>query len=487
MSEEILKGVFKLFAQSQMTYEEAEEKAKSEAGRPKVERFRTSEDGEYTIRILPIAPVLDSNGDALPVERKGYEYPVHQMFLNINLPSKPGKKAKKITIPVVRATDKFVGKSIDLIDKYVQIAKELYPDDDDLMKLIDSGTYGGGLRWGYSHAMMVLDLSSDKERAKGPQIWQCSNAQYKDIRDAEMRLWKELREDGEQPYSPIAWFTDSYPVKVIRKNNGGRTEYDVEIGRKVVDIHEEELEKLLDLPRIPEQIYEFNRYLLEAEVVFLKQYDELHAIDVCEEEDFKEAVETLKQSLSPDDIRGFDLASAGKFGSKEGASVEVTIDSLWDEYDKISDAGLDSKSDEYQELREKIRQFAEDKNLDVRLSRSKNNKQLLEDIDEALEAAEQQAEEEPKKPTAEKKETKKVAPEPEPEEDDDEDDEKEEEPAPEQSRRRRPRPTAQKDPEPVEEEESDDEDKEEEAVPEPEEEEKPVEEERPLHRRRRRS
>ena len=382
MSEEKKKSVFSLFAQAQMSYSEAEEKAKQEAGKPKVDRFRIGEDGEYTIRLLPLAPSFDENGDALPMERKGYEYPIRQLFLGINLPVKKGKKPKKINVPVIRATDKGVDKSIDLIDTYVRIAKELYADDEELLETINSGSYTGGLRWSYQHVMYVLDLTEAKNRAKGPQLWQCSNSQYRTLNDAGLRLWRELREDGEQNTCPISWFTDAYPVKVIRHTDK-KTEYDIEIGRKTVDVTEAEIEKLLDLPRIPEYIYRFSRYQLEAEIVFLQQYDEAHQMEVCKEPDFIEAVEKLKGEMPADDTSHFDIANAGS--DKSGASAEVTIDSLWAEYDHIVDEGLSEKSDEYQELREKIRQFAEDNELDVRLARSKNNQQLLEEIENAME------------------------------------------------------------------------------------------------------
>lgn len=384
MSEEVKKSAFKLFAQAQMSYAEAEEKAKSEAGKPKVDRFRTGEDGEYSVRILPLAPEIDAEGNALPLERKGYEYPLHQLFLGIALPTKKGKKAKTINIPVVRATDKGVDKSIDLIDTYVKIAKELYADDDELLKKITGGSYGGGLRWSYQHAIYVIDLSTDKSRAKGPQLWQCSHSQYKSIDEAKMRLWAELRADGGQETCPISWFTDAYPVKIIRKTEKN-TEYTFEIGRKCVDVTEEEVEKLLSLPRIPEQINRFTRYQLEAEIVFLQQYDEKYDMEVCKEPDFLEAVEKLKGEMSADDTSHFDLAKVNS--EKEGATAKVTIDSLWAEYDEIVDADLSEKSDEYQELREKIRQFVEENELDVRLARSKNNKQLLEEVEEALDAA----------------------------------------------------------------------------------------------------
>lgn len=445
MSEETRKlSAFEAFAQTQQTYAEAEEKAKQEAGSPKVERFRIGEDGEYSIRILPLAPNFDENGNILPMERKGYEYAVHQFFLTIKAPAKKGGKAKKLSIPVIRTTDKEVGFSVDLIDTYLKIAKEMYADDEKLIKFISDNAYSGGLRWNYQHAIMVLDVSSDKERAKGPQLWQCSHSQYKDIDSAKMRLWKELREDGEQETCPISSFTDAYPVKVIRSNNNGKTEYTVEIGRKTLNIKEEEAEKLLELPRIPEQLYRYTRYQFEATLVFLQQYDEEHDMEVCKEPDFIEVVEKLKGELPADDNSHFDLSGAA---SKESGKEETTIDSLWAEYDVIVDQDLNEKSDEYQELREKIRQFIEDNGIDVRISRSKNNQQLLEEIDEALDEKAKSKETKKEEPVAQpsRRAPKHKVEEPEPEEDDsdngnDDNDDAPKEKVDEQPRRRRARP-----------------------------------------------
>lgn len=388
MSEEILKkvdNVFELFQQSQMTYEEAEEKAKKEVGAPQVERFRTGEDGEYSIRILPLAPSIDENGNVLPMERKGYEYAVHQLFITLVTPNSKGKdkgRDKKMSIPVIRTTDKEVGYSVDLIDTYVKIANEMYGDDKELMGLIANSAYYGGLRWNYQHAIMVLDVSTEKTRAKGPQIWQCSHSQYKDIDAAKMRLWKELRGEH-QNTCPISGFKDAYPVKIIRETEKNNTSYTIEIGRKTLDITQEEAMKLLDLPRIPEQIYRYTRYQFEATIEFLKQYDEKHGMEVCKESDFIEAIEKLKGELPADDSSHFTFKEKDV---KEGEE-EVTIDSLWREYDVIVDQDLNEKSDEYQELREKIRQYIESHDLDVRISRSKGNQQLLEEIDEAEEEA----------------------------------------------------------------------------------------------------
>ena len=458
MSEELKKSAFDLFAQAKMTYAEAEEKAKQEAGKPKVERFRIGEDGEYTIRVLPLAPAIDENGDALPMERKGYEYPIRQLFLGINLPAKKGKKAKKVNIPVVRATDKGIDKSVDLIDTYVRIAKELYEGDEDLLKVVTGGSFGGGLRWSYQHTMYVIDLSTDKSRAKGPQLWQCSHAQYRSLDDAKLRLWSELKADDGQDTCPISWFTDAYPVKVIRKTDK-QTEYTIEIGRKTLDVTEGEVKKLVELPRIPDLIYRFTRYQLEAEIVFLEQYDELHQMEVCKEPDFIEAVEKLKGEMPADDTSHFDLSNAGS--SKAGETAEVTIDSLWAEYDSIVDAGLSERSDEYQELREKIRQFAEDNELDVRLARSKNNQQLLDEIEKAMDDKKKSQ----LAPMEEEKSTEV--------EDDDKDEQTDEAPV----RQRRSRPTleeAEDDGESAPAEENTNENDDEEPA------------ERPLHRRRRR-
>lgn len=460
MSEEIKKmSAFEAFKQTQQTFAEAEEKAKSEAGAPKVERFRIGEDGEYPIRILPLAPCFDDAGNILPMDQKGYEYPIHQFFLTIKAPGKKGK-TKKVNIPVVRATEKGIDFSVDLLDTYVRIAKEMYSDDKELIDKITGSSYEGGIRWNYQHAMMVLDVSSDKERAKGPQLWQCSHSQYKDIDAAKMRLWKELAEDGGQDSCPICGLTDAYPVKVIRKTEK-KTEYTIEIGRKTLDIKEEEAEKLLELPRIPELIYRYTRYQMEATLAFLKQYDEEHDMAVCEEPDFKEAVKQLTGELPADDNSHFDLTGVA---NKEGGKDEVTIDSLWDEYNSIVDQDLSDKSDEYQELREKIRQFIEDKGLDVRISRTKNNQQLLDEIDEVLDSANNEPQKESVKETTatsvrSRGSRPKVEEEPEEDLEEEEDPLPEEEPEPESKttespRRRRSRPGSE--PAPVADESNDD-------------------------------
>ncbi len=377
---------FDILKQTKQTFEEAEAQIKAESFSKRAELFRMSSDGEFSVRICPLVPNLDADGNILPMDRHGFEYPVHQQFLKIELPKKRNeKKAKSISIPVVCATDKGVGKSIDLIDTYVKIAGELYPDDTEIQELLSRGGYNGGLKWSFVHAMYVFDLTKKGER-RGPLIWNASHSQYCSIRDSKQRLWVKEREKDPERDCPVCGFENAYPVNVIRKTGqGGRTEYTIEIDRYTDDLSEEELAKLFDAPRIPEQVYSFNRYSLEAEVEFLKQYDDKHDMEVCKEQDFLDAVEKLKGELDPDDKSHFDINKSGDEKEKGSDKGEVTVNSLWAELDAIDDAGLGEKSDEYQELREKIRQFVEDNDLDIRLTRSKSNEALIREVEDAME------------------------------------------------------------------------------------------------------
>ena len=286
-----------LFAQTQQTIEEAKEQIKSEASAPRIDRFRTTQDGEYNIRILPLAPVINEDGTAQPMERKGYEYPIHQQFLKIAIPSKKkGSKPSFITIPVNNATDKGVDKSVDLIDEYITMAKQL--GDDDVTKKITSSGYEGGLRWQYQHAMYVLDLS---KRSEGIKLYQISHSQYRDLEDAKISVWNDICEDmsddGRATVGcPISSFDDAYQVRVKRITENKNTSYTFTVNtvKKQVPLTEEELEKLLELPRIPEQIYRYTRYQMEATLEFLKQYDEKLQIDITESDEFLAIVEKLK-------------------------------------------------------------------------------------------------------------------------------------------------------------------------------------------------
>lgn len=418
-----------VFGQVAETLAQAEEKNKKEQGRSPIERFRISEDGTYTIRILPLAPevVKDDNGNIIevkPLDRTGFEYQVKQQFITIRLPKQPGKKERKINIPVIKSDDPYIGLSDDLISTYLRIAKELYADDTELIKKISGNSFGGGLKYNTQRAMYVLDM---KDKSPKPLLWQCSFSLYHEIDSKRIRLWRECLEDDPNQGCPVSSITGAYPVSIIRDTANGKTSYVTEIGRKKYDLDEEIMSALLDAPRIPEVIYRFTRYQLEAEKVFLEQYDELNDMDVTKEREFIDCYNRLIGELPKDDTSHFDLASANK--DDNASDGEVTLDSLFKEYDAMADLDLSSSDERYKDFREKIRQFAEDNNIDVRLSRSMNNLEMLEAIEDAMDND--------AKATV-KKEEKVEEKEPEPEDKE----EKEERPA---RRARRPRSEADDD------------------------------------------
>ena len=489
-------SVFDIFKQSAQTYDQALAKYESEKPIKKTERYRISDDGDYLVRILPLCPHIGEDGNPIKMERTGYEYDVRQQFLKIKLPSKGGsKRGKVVQIPVIQTTQKGVGLPVDLIDTYVKIAKE-FDEDGSITKKVTSNGFDGGLKWNWQHAMYLLDL--DKKR-KGPLLFMSTASQYRSMDDVKRDVWGQLVavDDNNREQCPLCSIEGAYPLKITRSDNNGKTEYKFSLQTigKPDSLKQEELKALLDAPRIDDEIYKYTRYQFEATLEFLKQYDEMLDISVCEEEDFKAAVEQLRNALPKEDNSHFDLtkASSDKKDSSSSKSEVVTIDTLWDENDAIESNGLGKDSDEYNELREKIVQFIQDNKLDVRVGHSKSNVQILEDIEDVMEnnAAPVSTKEEPKNNDKEEEASA--------------DDEKKEEEVPveeETSRRRRTRPSDEEQPaktEPAKQEENDDEPEEEQprrrrpadddvekdSAPEPQPEEAPAEEETPRRRRRR--
>ena len=134
-----------LLKKTAVTYEQVVERVREEQTRTQVDRFRMVEDGDYAVRILPLAPYLTPSGeiDETKKVRPSFEYPLQQMFLDIEGDSaKKGGKPHIFSVPVVRATQEGVGKSVDLIDTYKKLVKELYPEDKDLIEKMNAGSYG---------------------------------------------------------------------------------------------------------------------------------------------------------------------------------------------------------------------------------------------------------------------------------------------------------------------------------------------------------
>lgn len=381
MEQETTRSLYSVFAASQETFEEAKKK-NSEESKKRASYFRFAKDGTYTIRILPLAPVQDMDGNFLPPERKGYEYPLRSLMLKIEDPSKVVKGKPAITyVTVCNAKYAFKDIEADLIDTYVATACEKYADDDQLCKKLREGSFSGGLKWDSRRCMYIIDLDNV---ADGIQILQLSYSQYKDLEERKLNLWAKLNKNGKKVPCPISSPESAFPVEIIRKTENGKAAYSFNIDTVsgAEKIEEDTLQALIDMPRIPEQIYRYTRYHLEATIAYLNQLDEKFDIDVMSDEVIQNCIAQIKTLLPADDQSHFTLGN-GKEGDNSH-ETRVGIDSLWDRYDALCKEDLDDQTAEGQELRTDIMAFIDANGLDIKVSRKKTNEDILNEIEDEL-------------------------------------------------------------------------------------------------------
>lgn len=428
-------SMFDLFEASQETIEEAVKKSSEESSK-KAKFLRISKDGTYAVRILPLAPVLNADGEMLPMERKGYEYPLRSLTLKIEDTSKMEKgKPKIVYATVCNAKHAFPTLAADPIDTYVKIACERYAKDTKMCEKLHESSFNGGLKWDSSRCIYVIECEN---QGAGIQILQLSFAQYKTLEEMKINLWNKLNKKGKVP-CPISSIRGAYPVEIIRKTEG-KTKYtfNIDLTAGVSELEEETLQDLFNSPRLPEVIYRYSRYHLEATTTFLQQLDEKYGIKVMEDERMKDCLAQVQMLLSPDDQSHFTLGG----NDADAASDNDTdnLQALYDRYDQLDKEGLDDETEEGQELRGSIRAFIEANDLDVIIGRKKTNLMLLDEINDVMYGPAEGEGDEEEAPAAKTK----PAPEPEPEEEDDEpaaepDDEPEPEPAPARPSRTRER------------------------------------------------
>ena len=395
LERESMVSVEDLFLASQETYAQAQQRAQEEnKAFARTEFFRMDKLGVYRLRVMPIAPTADG-----VLARPGYEYPVHQLLLELEKPSAGGKPSY-LYVTVPRATE--AGYPLDLIDIYrkAAVADAKSQGDDKLAEKIGGGSFGGGLKFSYGHALYVLDLD---ERAKGLQLLTLSHSQFKDLDERKFKLWqKKLSKNPAYP-CPVSSIRDAYPVEIEKKKNGGKTEYLVGIDNESdADIlSKEELAALMSAPRIPDIIYRYSRYQAEATVEYLKQCDVRYGMSVMESDEMKEAVETLMAALPKEDTRSFSFDKRTKDNKENPAAGSATLDDLFDRFESLQAEGLGDRTEQGQELRGLIRAYIEQEGLQIRVTRSTSNKDLLEMIEEAMQGPVPAEEEEPDAPPAE--------------------------------------------------------------------------------------
>lgn len=395
LDRESMVSVEDLFLASQETYAQAQLRAQEEnKAFARTEFFRMDKLGVYRLRVMPIAPAADG-----VLARPGYEFPVHQLLLELEKPSTSGKAAY-LYVTVPRATD--AGYPLDLIDIYrkAAVAEAKALGDDKLAEKIGGGSFGGGLKYSYGHALYVLDLD---ERAKGLQLLTLSHSQFKDLDERKFKLWqKKLAKNPSYP-CPISSIRDAYPVEIEKKKNGGKTEYLVSIDNESdADIlSKEELAALMSAPRIPEVIYRYSRYQAEATVEYLKQCDARYGMSLMEGDEMKEAVATLMAALPKEDTSSFSFDKRTKDNKENPAAGAATLDDLFERFESLQAEGLGDRTEQGQELRGLIRAYIEQEGLQIRVTRSTSNKDLLEMIEEAMQGPVPSEEEEPDAPPAE--------------------------------------------------------------------------------------
>lgn len=372
-----------IFASQQETFEEAKKKSSDESSK-RASYLRLSQDGTYNIRILPLAPVVNADGEVLPLERKGYEYPLRTLMLKIvDTTKQTNGKPKIVYVSVCNAKHTFKERlESDLIDTYVKRACELYADDKKLCEQLRSGSFSGGLRFDSKRCMYVINL----DEPAGIQILQLSYSQYRDLEERKLATWNKLLKKNPHHPCPISSISNAYLLEITRKTES-KTSYSFNIDTLsgVQPLDEDTLQTLLDTPRLPEVLYRYTRYHLEATIFYLKQLDEKYDIDVVNDAEVQQCIEQIKSLLPADDQSHFDLNRTDS--GKEETTAANDLDSLWDRYDKLTDQNLDDKSAEGQELRGAIREYIENHDLDIRISHKQSNADLLNEIEDLMNAA----------------------------------------------------------------------------------------------------
>lgn len=384
MEDMIMQSPFNFFAENQETYEEAVQKSAEESQSfARVKHFRMDSAGTYSVRILPIAPNQQSNG-TWKLDRKGYEYPIKTQVLRIDNPKATGKNDKQFFVNVCQG--KFAGLSADLIDTYLKVAEERYGNDEKLMKKIKGSGFEGGLKWNSQRCMYIFDYN---KRGDGIQMLTLSYSQYKDLEERKLALWKKMLAKNPKLPCPISSINAAYPVEITRKEENKKTSYtfNIDVISDIDELSEEEINALLQAPRIPDAIYRYNKFHLEATIEFLKQYDAKMEMDVMESKEIEEVIAKIKMELPADDKSHFSFDKKDRNNGESNEEEEDdgnSIESLWKRWEELCERKISDKSDEGQELRDAIRNFIDDNELSVRVTRAKTNEDLLEEIEDAL-------------------------------------------------------------------------------------------------------
>ena len=330
------------FEETAMSYEEAQQKVKAES-RIKTNYFRLDKDGEYTFRVLPLAPVQVDGKWVL--DRKGYEYPLTSYMIGF-----PGETRGKFNyVSIIDPRQVFPNIDGDLFRAYYDLAVAELGDDKKAIESLGNVVTKGGasITPSYLHCIYVID---QEEPTKGIQMLQLSNSQYQALETLKMSTWRDLLKDDPKTRCPISDFKEGYNV-IANKDKSKKPPVSFNLSRRTAPVDASVAQELLDMERIPNVIYRYTRYHLEATIEYLKLLDERYDFNFMEEKDGEFAndkintiYQQIKMSLPADDHSHFNKNSMGG-DSEDAENSEITLDSLKELVEKCND--LDPSSDDY--------------------------------------------------------------------------------------------------------------------------------------------
>lgn len=422
-----------LMMEDAFTLEDQAEKDAAEAASSftKIDRIRPKV-GTQSVRILPLI-----KGQ----ERKGYEYPLQQLFLKIFVPDGKGgfatdKNGKKVStsVPVVNVRQVFPELKEDLITKYrIAAVAELKSRgaDEAIIKLIDGNAFGGGLK--YDNKRVAYCIDANDKNPNHIQMLELSYSQYKDVEEAKKLTWNKLidydKKDGNdgRVFCPMTSVQNGRYLDIIGKEENKKISYTFSLSnndRDVVQINAEQMAALMAMPLIPSEIYRYTRFHFTATMEFLYQYDMMYSIGVFDTEPIQNLASEIESMLSKDDTRVFEFKDV-KVTAESDEDAPLTIDALDQMFTKFEESGESEKSEAGNELRAKMKEFIAEEELEITVKRSHTLEDIWEMIINAVEGPsgnqsdEEDDDEEETRPSATSKAAPVVNDEPEDDEDDD--------------------------------------------------------------------
>jgi hypothetical protein len=198
-----------------------------------------------------------------------------------------------------------------------------------------------------------------------------------------MSIWEKLRATNPKAQCPLSSPLEAYALE-IKRTSGGKTEYrwSLDTLGGVQPITQDELQSLLDSPRLPDVLYRYTRKMYEATIVFLKQLDAQYGISIMSDPEMIQCLEQVKLSLPANDQSHFNVD--GGEGNGDATNTPMTFEQLCEAFDDLANAGVDDRSEEGQAFRGQLRDFIELNGLDIRINRKDTNEDVLNNIEDAL-------------------------------------------------------------------------------------------------------